>query len=84
MQLLFGFSPADLRRPETYEVLIDYLGHEKPGIRNLAAWHLVRLVPQGKSIPFKPDGTPAEAAKAQAAWKKLIPAGELPQAPKMK
>lgn len=84
MQLLFGFRAAELRRPETYEVLIDYLGHEKPGIRNLAAWHLVRLVPQGKAIPYKPDGTAAEAAKAQAAWKKLIPAGQLPPGAKMK
>lgn len=83
MQLLFGFTPAELRAPETYEVLIDYLGHEKPGIRNLAAWHLVRLVPDGKTIPYKPDGTAAEAATAQAAWKKLIPSGQLPPAPKM-
>jgi hypothetical protein len=84
MQLLFGFSAAELRRPETYEVLIDYLGHERSGIRNLAAWHLVRLVPQGKEIPYKPDGSTEDAAKAQVAWKKLIPAGELPPPPKMK
>ena len=78
VQLLFGFSPADAAVPETYEVLIDYLAHEKPGIRNLAAWHLVRLVPQGKSIPFKPDGTAEDAEKCFAAWKKLIPSGQLP------
>jgi hypothetical protein len=78
VQLLFGFSGDDLMQPETYEVLIDYLIHEKPAIRNLAAWHLVRLVPQGKSIPFKPDGTAAEAEATYAAWKKLIPSGRLP------
>jgi hypothetical protein len=78
LQLLFGFSPEDVARPETYEVLIDYLAHEKPAVRNLAAWHLVRLVPQGKSIPYKPDGTRADAEAACAAWKKLIPAGQLP------
>ncbi|QJW93172.1 hypothetical protein FTUN_0677 [Frigoriglobus tundricola] len=84
MQLLFGFSAAETRAPETYEVLIDYLAHEKPGIRNLSAWHLVRLVPQGKSIPYKPDGTAADAARAQAEWRKLVPAGELPPAPPKK
>ena len=84
MQLLFGFSPAELRVPETYEVLIDYLAHDKPGVRNLAAWHLVRLVPQGKAIAYKPDGTAADAAKAREAWKKLVPAGELPPAPPKK
>jgi hypothetical protein len=82
MRLLFGFSTDELKVPETYEVLIDYLTHEKPGIRNLAAWHLVRLVPQGKSIPYKPDGTADEAVKAQQAWRKLVPAGELPPAPR--
>ena len=65
-------------QPETYEVLIDYLIHEKPAIRNLAAWHLVRLVPQGKSIPYKPDGTSADAETTHAAWKKLVPGGQLP------
>ena len=84
MKLLFGFSSAELRVPETYQVLIDYLGHEKSGIRNLAAWHLVRLVPKGREIPYKPDGTAADALKAQAAWKTLIPAGELPPPAKKK
>ena len=84
MQLLFGFSADEVKTPETYEVLIDYLGHEKAGIRNLAAWHLVRLVPQGKAIPYKPDGTAADAAKAREEWKKLVPAGELPPTPPKK
>lgn len=78
LQLLFGFSPEDLAQPETYEVLIDYLVHEKPGIRNLAAWHLVRLVPQGRAIAYKPDGSKADAQKTYAEWKKLVPSGQLP------
>lgn len=78
VQLLFGFSAEDTALPETYEVLIDYLTHEKPLIRNLAAWHLVRLVPVGRSIPFKPDGTDEDAARTQAAWRKLVPPGQLP------
>jgi len=82
IQLLFGFAAEALAEPETYEVLIDYLGHEKPGIRNIAQWHLVRLVPQGKSIKFKPDGTADDAEECQAAWKKLVPSGQLPPMPK--
>lgn len=82
MQLLLGFSPDDLRRPETYEVLIEYLDHDLPAVRNLAAWHLVRLVPQGKSIAYKPGGTKAECEAAYKAWKKLVPAGQLPPEPK--
>jgi hypothetical protein len=82
LQLLIGFSPEDAAVPETYEVLIDYLTHEKPAVRNLAVWHLVRLVPQGKSIAFKPDGTAEDAEKCRAEWKKLVPAGQVPPRPK--
>ena len=78
MQLLFGFDPEDLKQPETFEVLIEYLAHEQSPIRNLAAWHLVRLVPQGKSIGFKPNGTKEESDATYRAWKKLIPSGKLP------
>jgi hypothetical protein len=82
IQLLLGFSPDDLRQPETFEVLIEYLKHEQRAVRNLAAWHLVRLAPQGKSIGFKPNGTPEEFDAAYQAWKKLIPSGTLPPAAK--
>jgi hypothetical protein len=80
IQMLFGFSDTDIRQPETYEVLIEYLKHEKPGIRNLAAWHLVRLHPPGKSIAFKPDGSKADNEKVYEEWKKLIPTGKVPPA----
>jgi hypothetical protein len=79
LQLLLGFNADDLKQPETYEVLIEYLKHEQRAIRNLAAWHLVRLAPAGKSIGFKPNGTPEEFEAAYTAWKKMIPAGTLPQ-----
>jgi hypothetical protein len=79
LQLLFGFSPEDLEQPETYEVLLDYLVHEKSSIRNLAVWHLIRLVPQGKQIAYKPDGSREDAERAYTEWKKLIPSGQLPQ-----
>jgi hypothetical protein len=82
LQLLFGFGPDDLSRPETFEVLIEYLVHDQPPIRNLAAWHLVRLVPTGKGIAFKPNGTKAEYEAAYREWKKLIPSGKLPPEPK--
>jgi hypothetical protein len=78
LQLLFGFSKEDLAQPETFDVLIEYLRHDRAAIRNLAAWHLIRLVPQGKSIPYKPDGTKADAEAAYKAWRKLIPPGQLP------
>jgi hypothetical protein len=76
--LLNGFSPAELARPETYEVLVEYLQHDRPTIRNLAAWHLVRLVPSGKNIPFKPNSSKEQFRQTYNRWRELVPAGKLP------
>src|SRR5579883_1335966 len=74
LRMLHGFGPEDAKKPETYEVLIEYLLHDKPAIRNLAAWHLVRLAPAGKDIPFKPNAGKAEFRVVYSRWKDLIPA----------
>ena len=84
LQLLFGFTPEQTGQPETYEVLIDYLTHDAAAVRNLAAWHLVRMAPQGKAITFEPGWSKAECAKASAGWKKLVPPGQLPPPPAKK
>lgn len=82
LQLLHGFGPDDLKQPEAYELLVGYLGHDRAAVRNLAAWHLARLVPAGKGIAFRPGCPKAEAEAAQRGWRKLIPPGQLPPAPK--
>jgi hypothetical protein len=82
LQLLLGFTPDDLKRPETYEVLIEYLLSDKSAVRNLAAWHLIRLCPQGKSIKYNPAGSATDAQTVYKEWKKLIPDGQLPKAEK--
>jgi hypothetical protein len=79
MQLLHSYGERELRRPETYETLIDYLAGPKLAIRELGHWHLVRLVPRGKEIAFNAAADSAQLAKVQAAWRKLIPPGELPK-----
>ncbi|MCS7021237.1 MAG: hypothetical protein NZU63_05355 [Gemmataceae bacterium] len=81
VQLLLGFSEEDLRLPETYQVLLDYLGHERSTIRNLAAWHLVRLVPATQRFPYKPDGTQQDALRTQQQWRQLLPPDSLPSSP---
>jgi hypothetical protein len=86
MQLLHSFGEADLVRPELYEMLVRYMGHDALGIRGLAHWHLSRLVPEGKKIGFDPLAPKEEREKARAQWKELvekeIAAGELPRKPK--
>jgi hypothetical protein len=84
MELLYGFSERQLTRPETYATLIEYLRHRRLGIRELAHWHLIIKVPDGKDIPYDAAGPDAEVQRAYARWKKLIPDGELPRPAKPK
>ncbi len=81
MQLLHSFDEAALKKPETYDMLISYLDHERLGVRGLAYWHLRRLVPAGKDIKYNPLDSAEARAPAIEQWRKLIPAGEVPKAP---
>ncbi len=81
MQLLHSFGDEDLARPETYDVLIRYLESERLGIRGLAYWHLVRLVPQGEKLGYNPLDPKEKRAEAVKKWRQLIPAGKLPPKP---
>jgi hypothetical protein len=72
LQLLHSFGEADLARPELYEMLVRYMGHDALGIRGLAHWHLSRLVPEGKDIAFDPLAPKDQREKARAEWKALV------------
>jgi hypothetical protein len=76
LQLLH--SPFDDKLPETYEALIGYLRHEKLPIRELARWHLQRLAPTVKDIPYDAAADTEAREKAYQEWKKRIPDGKLP------
>jgi hypothetical protein len=52
--------------------------------RELARWHLVRLVPEGASIKYDAAAPEAERLQAIAEWRRLVPPGELPPPPKKK
>ena len=78
VDLLHSFSDDELRQPETFEALIDYLESDRTGIRGLAHWHLYRLVPKGRSIQFDPTASPEKRKVAVEQWKKLVPKGKLP------
>jgi hypothetical protein len=78
LQLLHSYGDADLARPETYETLIAYLGHNQVAIRGLAYWHLSRLVPAGKKFGYNPLDAKDKRDAAVQQWKKLIPSGRMP------
>jgi len=83
IQLLHGFSEAERETPELYSTLISYLKHDKLPVRELVRFHLYRLVPAGKDIPFDAAGSPESRAAAIKKWKELIPDGSLPPKPKV-
>lgn len=80
MQLLH--SPFSADQVETYETLVAYLRHKRLAVRELAWWHLTRLVPKDLRVSYNPAGTEAERSKACAAWSKLIADEKLPPRPK--
>jgi hypothetical protein len=75
LDLLHTPSEGDLARPETYDALIAFLRHPQVAVRQLAAWHLHRLLPaeKGQEIKYDPTGPEESWARAAAAWKKRIP-----------
>jgi hypothetical protein len=76
LQLLH--SPFAVDQPETYEALIAYLQHSKLAVRELAWWHLTRLVPTDQRPTYDAGATPEDRARAVEAWKQHIPTGNLP------
>lgn len=72
MQLLHSFGDAELAQPELYTTLVKYLDSDVLGIRGLAYWHLVRLVPAGKDIEYCPCEPKDKRDKGRDRWKTLI------------
>jgi hypothetical protein len=82
LRLLFGFTSEERGDPGTYEMLIGFLKHSQLPVRELARWHLFRLVPEGRSIPYDAAAPAAERQRAFKAWRALVPEGKLPPEPK--
>jgi len=78
LRLLHSFGRADLGRPETWELLIAYLTHDKQPVRELARWHLYRLVAAARDIPYDAAAPAKQREAAQEKWRVLIPEGKLP------
>jgi tRNA A-37 threonylcarbamoyl transferase component Bud32 len=78
LELLHGFTDEQLKEPPTWERLIALLKSERTAVRELAYYHLVRLVPEGRKPPFDPGTSAEQRERAFGEWKKLIPEGKLP------
>ncbi|HXG12298.1 MAG TPA: hypothetical protein VNK04_21260, partial [Gemmataceae bacterium] len=72
LHLLHSFSNEELTRPETYEALLAYLRHERLPIRELARWHLERLVPGSSRIAYDAASPPEQREKGIEEWRKVV------------
>jgi hypothetical protein len=81
LDLLHSFGEEDLSHPETYHVLINYLGSDRVPLRELAYWHLQRLVPAGRKFGYEPLAPKDKRDAAVKEWRQLIPPGQMPPKP---
>lgn len=84
LHLLNGIEEEKRRQPATYDILIQGLNHSKVPMRELARWHLVRLVHGGDKIAYDAAGAEPQRLQAIAEWRRLVPEGELPVVPTKK
>jgi hypothetical protein len=79
LRLLHGFSEAALSDPATFDFLIQGLGGDQLGVRELSAWRLSQADPEG-SARIRYNAADPEAARDRAIgeWRKRIPEGKLP------
>ena len=78
--LLAGIEEEKRRQPQTYVMLIQALNASKLPTRELARWHLDRLVPDSKAIGFNAAAPEETRLEKMAEYRKLVPEGELPKA----
>jgi hypothetical protein len=81
VSLLVGFDESERAQGTTYDFLIDCLAHKSVAVRELAHWHLVRLAPAGKDIPFNAAAPAEEREQTVDRWRALIPPGQVPRQP---
>jgi hypothetical protein len=81
LELLHSFGDEDLAQPETYQMLITFLDHDKLALRGLAYWHLSRLVPAGKKLGYNAFDAKDVREAAVKKWRELIPKGKIPPKP---
>jgi hypothetical protein len=78
MDLLHSPGKEQLDSADYWAYLINQLRHPKLAIRELAYFHLRRLVPEGQKIRYDPAGPEEARVAAHQQWKELIPDGKLP------
>lgn len=84
--LFNGFEPQDAFEPGLYSLLIQLMTHERLPVREMAFGHLARFgsqaFPEKKADPalrYNPADPKVERLRAVAAWRDLIPEGQIPE-----
>jgi len=79
LKLLHYPDELEVREPDTYDTLADYLTHKKMAIRELANLHLINLSRGVKTIPsYNAAWDQTRLDRAAQEWKGMVKRGELP------
>jgi hypothetical protein len=83
MELLHGTTQKEAAIPATWQRLINDLNNPVLPLRELSAWNLEILVPAGGKLAAAYSASLPEAQRQaiQAAWRQVIPPGQLPPQP---
>jgi hypothetical protein len=79
LKLLHYPDELEVRDPDTYDTLADYLAHKKMAIRELANLHLINQSRGVKTIPsYNAAWDQTRLDRAAQEWKAMVKRGELP------
>jgi hypothetical protein len=78
LELLHTPSEAQRGSPDFWMALAQLLVHDKQAIRELALWHLVRLLPEGRKIGYNPTAPPEVLQATAQQWKELVESKSMP------
>jgi len=72
LHLLIGLTDQEKKQEGSLEFLVDLLNHRQLPVRELARWHLVRLIPEGQDIVYDAAAAEPERLRAMEQWRKLL------------
>jgi hypothetical protein len=78
LELLHTPSEEQRGSPDFWMALAQLLTNDKHAIRELALWHLVRLLPEGRKIGYNPTAPPDVLQATAQQWKELVESKSMP------
>ncbi len=78
LELLHPFTDEQRGSPDFWLVLAHLLTNDKHAVRELAFWHLYRLLPEGRKFGYDPAAPPDALQATAKQWKELVESKGMP------